>query len=490
MTVQPPQIKSDEVPEEAPVESAPPPKRMTWRLREGERRALLILGDLWAAGLATLIALALWSQLDWLGFSWEFVRARANWFVFLPIAWVVLMVNLYDLRRASSWRDTVRGVLFSAAAGAGLYALVYFTSEPGSLPRRGVLYFLVFVSLLTLAWRGLYVRVFTAPAFMRRVLLVGAGESGQHLLRTIRSLDPPPFYLVGLVDDDPEKQGQEIEGARVLGDSRNLLDLIEREAISDIIVAILGPMRGEMFQALLDAYEQGVEITRMPVAYEELLNRVPINYLESDWLLRSFVHEVRVSSFYLLIKRLMDIGGALAGLFLLALVLPWVSLAILLETGRPVFYLQTRLGQGGRPYRLVKFRTMRQDAEADGRAHWAREEDPRATKVGHVLRKTYLDELPQFLNVLRGEMSLVGPRPERPELVAELEKHIPFYRARLLVKPGITGWAQINYGKGASIQGSAEKLEYDLYYIKHRSLWLDLWILLRTVGQVFGFRGV
>ena len=133
---------------------------------------------------------------------------------------------------------------------------------------------------------------------------------------------------------------------------------------------------------------------------------------------------------------------------------------------------------------------MRQDAEADGRAHWAREEDPRATKVGHVLRKTYLDELPQFLNVLRGEMSLVGPRPERPELVAELEKHIPFYRARLLVKPGITGWAQINYGKGASIQGSAEKLEYDLYYIKHRSLWLDLWILLRTVGQVFGFRGV
>ena len=110
--------------------------------------------------------------------------------------------------------------------------------------------------------------------------------------------------------------------------------------------------------------------------------------------------------------------------------------------------------------------------------------------MGHVLRKTYLDELPQFLNVLRGEMSLVGPRPERPELVAELEKHIPFYRARLLVKPGITGWAQINYGKGASIQGSAEKLEYDLYYIKHRSLWLDLWILLRTVGQVFGFRGV
>ena len=133
---------------------------------------------------------------------------------------------------------------------------------------------------------------------------------------------------------------------------------------------------------------------------------------------------------------------------------------------------------------------MWQDAEADGEAHWAQKQDPRATSVGNILRKTHIDELPQFWNVLKGEMSVVGPRPERPALVAELQKQIPFYRARLLTKPGITGWAQVNYGKGASVQGSAEKLEFDLYYIKHRNTALDIWIILRTLGAVFGFRGV
>ena len=171
-------------------------------------------------------------------------------------------------------------------------------------------------------------------------------------------------------------------------------------------------------------------------------------------------------------------------------VLPWVAIAILLESGRPVFFRQERSGQGGRPYRLAKFRTMKKDAEPEGNPRWAIERDPRITKVGAILRKMYVDEFPQFWSVLRGEMSLVGPRPERPELVAELEKRIPFYRARLLVKPGISGWAQINYSKGASFEGSAEKLEFDLYYIKHRSIWMDFRILLRTIVSVIGLRGV
>ncbi len=234
----------------------------------------------------------------------------------------------------------------------------------------------------------------------------------------------------------------------------------------------------------------GVQIARMPVAYEALLGRVPIRYLESDWLLRSFVDELQVSTVYLLLKRLLDMLGGIVGLSLLGIALPWVALAIILESGRPIFLRQRRLGQGGRPFDVIKFRTMRQDAEADGQAHWAQQGDPRTTRVGRLLRRTHVDEFPQFWNVLIGEMSLVGPRPERPELVAELEKQIPFYRARLLVKPGIGGWAQVNYGKGASVEGSAEKLEYDLYYIQHRSLLMDVWILLRTAGAIFGLRGV
>lgn len=464
--------------------------RRRWRLGAGERRLLLILGDLIAAVGATFLALYFWAQFDWLGFSAEFIRLRAGWFVVLPLIWLLLMVNNYDVVQAASWRETLRGILLSGLSGVGLYLLVYFTSQPGSLPRRGVLYFLVAVVALTLLWRWLYVRIFTAPAFLRRVLLVGGGDSGRTLLGAYQALSPPPFSIVGIIDDDPAKIGTSIEGAEVLGGSRELLSIIEREEITDLIVAILGPMEGEMFQALLDAQEGGVSITRMPVAYEELLGRLPLRHLESDWILRSFVDEVRTPPLYLLAKRLLDIAGGLVGVVIFLLIYPWVAAAILIETGRPVLFTQRRLGQGGRPYNLLKFRTMIQDAEADGEAHWAQEGDPRATKVGLFLRKTHLDEFPQFWNVLKGEMSLVGPRPERPEIVAQLEKRIPFYRARLLTKPGITGWAQINYGKGASVEGSAEKLEFDLYYIKHRSLLMDLWIMLRTVGSIVGFRGV
>ncbi len=276
----------------------------------------------------------------------------------------------------------------------------------------------------------------------------------------------------------------------VLGNNAQLLEICTHESISDVIVAIMGEMSGAMFQSLLDLQERGIQVIRMPVAYEELLGRLPINHLESDWLLRSFVDELRVSAFYLMAKRMLDLAGAFLGLSVFLVIYPWAALAIAIESGRPIFLRQERLGQGGRPFDLIKFRTMRQDAEADGKAHWAKRDDPRVTQVGRLLRKTHLDEFPQFWNVLKGDMSLIGPRPERPELVADLEKKIPFYRARLLVKPGLGGWAQVNYGKGASVQGSAEKLEYDLYYIKHRGPVMDFWILLRTVGAIFGFRGV
>lgn len=465
-------------------------KALRWGMRASERRLLLILGDLIAATLAMLVAVWLWGKLDYLGPTAEFLRTRAPWFILLPIAWLFLVVNLYDVRRAGSGRETVRGVLLAAVSGLAIYMLLFFFRSEGSLPRRGVLYFLFLSTASTLLWRAFYLRVFTTPAFMRRVLVVGAGETGKTLLDSIHNIRPSPFHIVGLVDDDPAKRGCSINGIPVVGGSAEMVALVDREFVSDIVVAILGPMNGEMFQALLDAQQRGVEIIRMPVIYEELLGRVPIRHLESDWLLRSFVDELRVSSLYLIAKRLLDLLGSVVGLIILGLLLPWVSLAIFVEDGRPVLHGQSRLGQGGHPYKLLKFRTMRRDAEPNGQPQWASEGDPRATRVGRLLRRTHIDEFPQFWNVITGNMSLVGPRPERPELVANLEKQIPFYRARLLVKPGIGGWAQVNYGKGASLEGSAGKLEYDLYYIKHRSLWMDISIILRSIGQAAGLRGV
>jgi len=376
--------------------------------------------------------------------------------------------------------------------GIVLYLLLYFYyfDPPISLlPRRGVASFLIVVALLTLLWRALYIRVFAASQFMRRVLLVGGGKSGKLILQIINELNVNPFFLVGIVDDDPQKLGQLIEGYQVMGSSDDILSLVEEQHISDIIVAITGEMHGNMFQALLDTQERGLEITRMPVAYEEILNRVPIRTLEANWILRSFVDETRVSSFYILGKRLLDITGGLVGVLGLFLVFPLVTIAILLDDGLPVIYRQVRSGRGGQSYRIIKFRTMRRDAEADGKPQWAQEDDERATRIGRLLRKTHLDELPQFYNVLRGDMSLVGPRAERPELIQYFQKHIPFYRARLLVKPGITGWAQVNQTYASTIDETITKLEYDLYYIKNRNLIIDMIILLRTPAMVLGFQG-
>jgi exopolysaccharide biosynthesis polyprenyl glycosylphosphotransferase len=366
----------------------------------------------------------------------------------------------------------------------------YFTDPPRSLlPRRGVAAFVLIAPLLTLGWRYIYIRIFTTPQLMRRVLIVGAGETGRAMLEVFTKLWPPPFYLVGLVDDDPEKIGTEVSDYKVLGSSQELPRLIQDEKISDVLVAISGEMQGQMFQALLDCQEMGVEIIRMPVMYEELLDRVPIEHLDAYWILRSFVDDAKVSRSYELIKRLIDILGGLVCFIVLIILLPFVAVATLIDSGLPIFYSQTRLGKGGRPYQMIKFRTMIQDAEADGQPRWAKEDDERATRVGRFYRKTHIDEVPQIINVLRGEMSLVGPRSERPELVEHFQKYVPFYRARLLVKPGITGWAQVNFGYASTIAETRTKLEYDLYYIKHRNLWMDLVILLRTPWTMLGFRG-
>jgi lipopolysaccharide/colanic/teichoic acid biosynthesis glycosyltransferase len=196
-----------------------------------------------------------------------------------------------------------------------------------------------------------------------------------------------------------------------------------------------------------------------------------------------------VNGFYEIIKRLLDILIALVASLVYLLVYPFLALAIVLDSGSPVLYRQTRSGKGGKPYAFFKFRTMRQDAEKDGIARPAEENDARITRVGKFLRRTHIDELPQAWNVLHGEMSIVGPRAERPELVEQYQKVIPFYRARLLVKPGITGWAQVNYVYSATIAENSIKQEYDLYYIKHRSLLMDFTVILRTIWQVIGFRG-
>ncbi len=466
------------------------PKPSGWRVRPSEQRTILLIGDLVVAAIALFVALYIWGRRDiWFNFSLDFLQERVElWFYLLPLGWLVMLVDLYDVHRANNWRTTVRGIAIAALIGLAIYAFIYVLVK-GSLNRIGIGVFLAAASSLTFLWRLAYIRIFTAPAFMRRVLVIGAGKAGKRLAEAYKNLWPPPFFMVGFIDDDPQKIGRQVEEYPILGLSNRLLEFAEKERVSDIVVAITGEMQGDTFQAILDAQESGIEITPMPTLYEEMLGRVPVHHLESDWLLRSFVDEARVSGFYEAGKRCLDILGGLVGLGIFALFYPLVAFLILLDSGFPVLYKQIRSGRGGKPYDVYKFRTMRQDAEKDGKVQLTQEKDSRITNVGNFLRKTHIDELPQFINVLRGEMSLVGPRSERPEWIAEFQKQIPFYRARLLVKPGVTGWAQVNYSYYATVEEMAIKLEYDLYYIKHRNLLMDSLILLRTIGQVFGLRG-
>lgn len=460
------------------------------RLRAGERRVLIVLGDFLMSITALVIAIYVWASAEAQTADINvFIQQRLEpWFFLLPFTWLLLLADSYDSRRSDNLRKTTRSVSIAAAIGLILYMAVYFTAS-ASLPRRGVAAFLLAAAGLTMLWRVIYIRVFTTPRFLHRVLLVGAGETGQALLSVVKDLWPPPFYLVGLIDDDPAKTGKEIMGYKVIGGSESLLEVVEEENITDLIVAISGRMLPQTFQILLDAQERGAQITRMPVAYEELLDRVPVQHLEADWILRSFVDEARVGAFYNIAKRALDVLGGVVGLAILIFIGPLISLAIYLESGGPVVYEQTRAGRGGEPFKIFKFRTMRKDAEGEGRPQLTSENDERITRLGRFLRRTHLDEWLQFINVLRGEMSMVGPRPERPEWVDHFQKQIPFYRARLLVKPGIAGWAQVHFNYAATIEEMVKKLEYDLYYIKHRSFWLDIVILTRTVMTVIGFRG-
>ncbi len=478
--------------------------RPRFRLRLSEHHILLILGDLVASIASDFGAIYIWryylyykliSENPHLRFdrAWELVTLSVKiplWFYILPLGWLLLMVELYDHHVAANWRRTLHGIEIAAFVGIVFYSLVFIIAEdPNALPRIGVGAFLVLAALLTLGWRAFYIRLYTAPGLMRRVLVIGAGKAGLALAQTFNKLKPPPFNLIGFVDDDPYKSSHTFEGFPIFSSSRHLLQIIEAYNISDLVIAITGEIHGSTFQAILDAQERGVEETRMPVLYEEIAGRVPVHHLESDWMIRSFTDELRVSSFYEMIKRSMDILGGIIGLLIFGISFPFILIATWIDTGFPIFYAQTRLGQGGRVFKIVKYRSMYQGAEAAGEAKLATENDPRVTRVGSFLRKMRLDELPQFWNILNGEMSLVGPRAERPELVAEFQKQIPFYRARLLVKPGLTGWAQINYGYVANVTETVVKLEYDLYYIKHRSLMMDIIIILRTVGTVLSRKG-
>ena len=456
-----------------------------------ERRALLIAGDALLVNGAVLAALYLWTRVAGIPFDFGFVRPRWFWFPVLTTLWWLLahLGDLYNVSAAARRLEITQRIGGMGLSLLVVYLVAYFFFPRDTLPRLFFLFFMVIVLTIILLWRWAYVTVLTLPPFRRRVLIAGAGWAGHTMAQALAKHSDVDYHVVGFVDDDPDKQGASVADLPVLGSSHDLPALVRERQIDEVVVAITHQMGGKLFQALMDCHIAGAHVTRMPVLYEQLTRRVPVEHVERRWVLESMNDLPTLHRPTQWAKRLLDIALGLVGAAVLLIMLPFLALAITLDCPGPIFYRQVRVGRGGRIYRVFKLRTMVPNAEGDGQARWATANDERVTRLGRFLRKTRLDELPQVLNVLRGEMSIVGPRPERPEFIAQLQEQIPFYRTRLMVKPGLTGWAQVRYGYGSSIQDTLIKLQYDLYYIRHWSFWMDLHVIFKTIGVVLRCEG-
>lgn len=315
----------------------------------------------------------------------------------------------------------------------------------------------------------------------KRLLILGSGDLAKELCNLLTSKCRGNVEVVGFVDHDAMRVGERLMGAGIIGTYDSLFEIVERYQVQTIAVCLDDRRARLPVRALLDCKAMGLAVLDGHNMYEEETGRLSIAALRPSFLIFSTGFQRRVISGFL--KRTMDVFLAGFGLVVLAPLFLIVALAIKADSPGPVFYRQMRVGLRGQPFMIWKFRSMSSDAEKNG-PRWAIAEDPRVSRIGRWLRKSRIDEVPQFINVLKGEMSLVGPRPERPVFVQELRERIPYYDLRHTVRPGITGWAQIRFRYGASTDDAQKKLQYDLYYVKNLSVGLDLRVLIHTARVV------
>jgi sugar transferase (PEP-CTERM system associated) len=406
--------------------------------------------------------------------------------VVVLVGFVLNLGGLYDVRLPMGRREMLARLLTCQAVAGLLLAAVAFAIPSLRLGRGAFLQIGAAATLGLIAWRVAWIGPFSHRRIRIRVLVLGTGAIGKVIAGLVET-GARPLSIIGFLDDNPNAPETVPAPYALLGKIQDLPALVE-ETRPDLVVVAQMNRRGNFpAKALIDCRMRGIQVEDWPTFYEKETGKILVTDLRPSWLIFSdgFVKTPRTE----IVKRLVDVGLSLIGLALALPAMTLVAAAIKLESPGPALFRQPRLGQNGRVFILNKFRSMREDAERDTGPVWAQQEDPRVTRVGAFLRRTRLDELPQLFNVLIGDMSFIGPRPERPEFVYELQKQIPFYMERLSVKPGITGWAQVKYRYGASVEDALEKLQYDLYYIKNLSLFLDLLILINTIQVVLFARG-
>lgn len=447
-------------------------------------KALLTLtaGDLATAVLACLAAPALHVG------TAAVEPAEMKWTRIAIFAATLLLTSylseLYAWDRPYSRRETFLRIVASLILAFFILSGFYFLVPRLSPSRSDLALCLGIFGLLQLFWHIGHGIVLRLPGVAQKVLIFGVGPLAEQIEKVLTA-NPGNYILAGCVPQAGE--ATTFGSMNVLGSVDDLAVTAIRERVNKIVIS-LSERRGVLpVRDILGCKLSGIEIVDALSFYEQITGKLLVEKMHPSWFI--FSNGSRVTPFTRFTKRVFDLFFASAGLILIAPLLPLIALAVKLDSPGPVFFRQVRVGKGEKNFVLYKFRTMCKDAEKGTGAVWARENDPRVTRVGKFLRTTRLDEVPQLFNVLRGDMSFVGPRPERPEFVSQLEEEIPYYANRHYVKPGATGWAQVKYPYGASVEDAVEKLCYDLYYIKNFSLVLDFMIILETVKVVVFGRG-
>jgi exopolysaccharide biosynthesis polyprenyl glycosylphosphotransferase len=469
--------------------------RKTYDLRFLFRRYILIVVDI------LLILMALFVYLRFFHSS-----ALSDYHNFIDnLTWIILIVllwffysylfNLYKLKNVDRIFLTIRNTVFTALLTGITYLFIPFLSP--TLPENRFPAFVLIAAMviLVLIWRMCYAAFFRHPILNKTAIVVGAGYTGREIVRTL--LHIPSIYhrtayrIFGYIDDDPAKQGKVYDQVKVLGNSNLLVTYANRLHVNELILAIpeTENVSGLLYTEILRCEQSGMNVLQATELYEDLTGKVMVKDKGGMFYLTNPYSIVHSDNFYQLINRIMNILCGVLAAILIIVILPVVWIGNLMFSRGPLFYTQERVGKNGRLFHIIKFRTMIVDAEKLTGPQFASKGDERITRVGKFLRRTRLDEFPQFINILKGEMNLIGPRPERQYFVEELSKKIPFFPLRNSVKPGLTGWAQVKHTYAAGVDDSLIKLQYDLYYIKHRSLLLDLQIILKTIAVILKFKG-
>ncbi|WP_178984763.1 sugar transferase [Winogradskyella helgolandensis] len=427
-------------------------------------------------------------------FDFEYIEVSIDNNVALILLGVYFAVfatifEMYDLQKASQFDTTFKNIVITVSTVVLFYLLTPVLSPYLPDERLQIVYLYITLILSLTLWRIFYINLIESPRFYKRVLLVGEISNIDGLITALNTSDPN-YKIVGFINSEiATTETIKFKGLPEFA-AKDFLETIKKEDISEVLVASFNSeaIMDEVYHDLISLLERGFKIRDYTQVYEELLHKVPIQFVGKDFYKYFPFSRSNENKLYIFTQRAFDIIFAIIGLAIGVLLLPFILIGNAVGNRGPLFYSQERVGKNSVPFNILKLRSMVINAEADG-VKWAQKNDSRITKFGMFLRRSRLDEIPQFYNVLKGEMSIIGPRPERPFFVNELSQIIPFYETRHIINPGLTGWAQVSTRYGASVDDSLTKLQYDLYYIKHRSIFLDLNIVIKTLSTILYYRG-